>query len=119
MRNCKHPPGYRFYVQRFGTHETEPRPTTLECDLCRAQLPLGPSDESDPRVAVEVRAAEIAATLRETKVPSLNECEQHGWETHANDDIAPPILCGRQKFDSGYLAREIVNHAIATHGSEA
>lgn len=83
------------------------------CTHCGVRLPLGPSNETDERVAVELRAATIAATLRDTHVPSLTECEQHGWETHANIDEGVrdlPILCERDDFHAGYLARCIVEH---------
>lgn len=78
------------------------------CFDCASYIPLGPSNDADERVQIEIRAAEIAGTLKVTDVPSLNGCESHGWEAHANG--MKPVLCVHKDFNAGHLAREIVTH---------
>jgi hypothetical protein len=81
------------------------------CADCGSWLSLGPSNDTPPEVQQEIRAADIAATLRDTNVPRFTECEAHGWEAHANDIAACPILCEPpEDFHAAYLARCIVTH---------
>ena len=81
------------------------------CSVCWGYGALGESNDADERVGVEIRAAEIAATLAATQVPVLNECERHGWECHANAGTAFPILCEARDFHAGWLARVIAENS--------
>ena len=101
---CKHPRAKRMFINHADWD------CLYDCNICTVcgeWMSLGESDETDKRVAIEIRAAEIAATLHDTRVPKLSECEEHGWETHANDDARFPVLCDRNQFQAGYLARVI------------
>jgi hypothetical protein len=82
-----------------------------------AWLSLGPSNDSPEAVRIEIRAAEIAATLADSRVPHLSRCQEHGWEAHANNLAAAPILCEPpEHFHIGWRAREIVQHASMPGG---
>jgi hypothetical protein len=57
----------------------EPGADARLCSSCREWLPLGPSNDDDPRVAVEARAAEIAAYLGDGPLT----CFDFGWHGEA------------------------------------
>ena len=79
------------------------------CDDCLDYVPLGPSDETDPRVAVEIRAAELAVLSVERRDSApIGWCSIQEWlGLDADDDIGEGYL-------AGYLARCIVDHDSAT-----
>lgn len=86
-----------------------------QCERCGAWLSLGPSDETDPRVAVEIRAAELAVAsdgnylaFRDIATPP----EFWGWHMHmySYDDDE---IDADGEHAAGYLAR-----AIAAHDTE-
>jgi hypothetical protein len=108
MRRCRHKRSREFAALLLYTEDKANPVTRRWCFDCGSYLSLGHSDETDERVAIEIRAAEIAATLKATNAPSLSECEQHGWEAHANG--MRPVLCENGDFNAGHLAREIVTH---------
>lgn len=91
----------------------------FRCCDCGAWLSLGPSDETDERVAIEIRAAEIATNA--ARGVGLgghrpNHCTgEHCWHWHERDDSGPCCYCGDDvglftTCDVGLLAREIVTH---------
>jgi hypothetical protein len=78
------------------------------CDDCGTWLPLGPSDESDERVAEEIEAARLAAHLQFDDFPDdepEDEWADYGWAAHASDcDVYEGTW-------HGYLARQIATHS--------
>lgn len=78
---------------------------TVECERCGEWFPFGPSDEAQVAVALELRAAKIAAGP-----PRMSPNERDGWMAYGRgafpcrDDAASV---------TGYLA-----HAIAHHDEE-
>jgi hypothetical protein len=87
---------------------------TYECGKCHAWLSLGPANDADPRVAVEVRAAEIASIGRDAASMwmsnEMSDSERDGWGTHMRDWDHITIEGAEW---AGYLAA-----AIASHGDE-
>lgn len=85
----------------------------LTCADCGFDLSLGPSDETDPRVAIEIRAAEIASSGvgRPSWNPAVAYAARCGF-----DDKQPAFAwsCGwdglERAWEAGYLARCIVDH---------
>lgn len=82
----------------------------VTCDACGRWLPLGPSDETPERVAIEIRAAELAfngGPIRTCDNSMPEDCEGCGWDcwplVDAMHDAAPAQW-------AGYLARAIVKH---------
>jgi len=75
------------------------------CTSCGHWLPLGHSDESDPRVAVEIRAAEMIQDIERTgwTVLSRNGEEGRGWDC-AESNMADHS----DAWHAGYLARVMV-----------
>lgn len=133
MRECKVSPRGAHYsatIRDFdpiGGHRREVR----SCCYCNEVTPLGPSDEFDPRVASEIRAAEIAAhRLGWLCLDTIDKQEMIGF-AHSERGA---VDC--EKWSAGYLAKCIVEHdwtpesardrleqrrnahAITTHGSE-
>lgn len=84
------------------------------CYGCGMRMGLGPANDADPRVAVEVRAAEIASIGRDAASMwlsnEMSDSERDGWETHMRDWDHIRIEGAEW---AGYLAR-----CIATHGDE-
>lgn len=78
------------------------------CGNCGAWLSLGHSDETDERVALELRAATIAAD----KKAKMSMCEAFGWEALLAPKFSTdPVDAGySNKWHAGYLARCIVEH---------
>jgi hypothetical protein len=57
------------------------------CGDCGTWLPLGESDETDPRVAVEIEAARLAAHLHFDDFPEdepEDEWADYGWAAHTS-----------------------------------
>lgn len=84
------------------------------CIDCGEQLSLGYSDEkASDAVRVEIRAAEIAASVYEPTdafiVEDLTACERMGWCGWI-DERSIGILSEH----AGYLAREIYDHKEPT-----
>jgi hypothetical protein len=74
------------------------------CSSCREWLSLGESNDDDPRVAVEVRAAELAARRGFGSFANCGAgCERCGFVTHKNDMKDMPVLCDARQFNAGYL----------------
>jgi hypothetical protein len=88
----------------------------LVCDDCGAWLPLGPSNDAPAAVAVEIRAAEIAALGIGTPLLWIARDEEHGWRDFANEDGGGDCHCSEavrhddKNWHTGYLARCIVEH---------
>ena len=77
------------------------------CSDCGAWLPLGPSNDSGDAVAVEMRAAEIAAfcCIRDSWLAcKVSDCERDGFDLDGNDEPSCPAE------EVGYLARCIATH---------
>lgn len=75
----------------------------LLCLNCQKQLPLGASNDDDPRVAVEIRAAELAVLKRGAF--TSHEANQ-GWAAWHHDwPTDPPV-----DSQAGWLAAAIANH---------
>lgn len=77
------------------------------CDRCGEWLPLGPSNDDDEAVLVEMRAAEIAAfcCIRDAWLAcKVSDCERDGFDLDGNDEPSCPAE------ESGYLARCIASH---------
>lgn len=103
-RACRHPHSQR---QRINHADWD---LCYDCNICRAcghWLSLGESDETDPRVAVEIFAARIAA--------DDGRCGDftawNGWHAHATGEDDHSM--GIPEWHAGYLAR-----CIATHSPE-
>lgn len=120
---CKHryPRIYVRYSGEYNQPLAKMAETAGPCLDCGAWLSLGYSDETP--VAVEVRAAEIAATY-----PTLHSlrcaiergevdgAEYAGWIEHAFDSAKVPEQEGEW---AGYLARCIVEHDAALRAAAA
>lgn len=81
-----------------------------ECLDCGQWQGMGPSNDADERVAVEIRAAEIAASEQLPKCgdqPFEQKCERCGWE-----DWGGHVECA-PSWHAGYLARCIATHEEA------
>lgn len=126
MRGCKHNlhvyDGATVYAPHETTIPVDPlgfgpgyanAPGQHRCGSCWEVLPLGPSDETDPRIAVEIRAAEIAADGE----PSTNTRdgllirEGAGWHAAALGFDAD-WCTGDADCLAGFLANRITSHAI-------
>jgi hypothetical protein len=116
----------RWYAEFKSTKELPAIADALVCNSCGAWLPLGPSDETDERVAVEIRAAHIAATHRGLSSSiDLTAGEHFGWMGDETADImvyrdgepqldeGVPLNLESPNWLAGHLAR-----VIATHGDE-
>ena len=85
------------------------------CDDCLDYVPLGPSDETDPRVAVEIRAAELAGHMSwflggpGAPVDTIDKSELRGCSQHRNNGTP-----ANDHEHAGYLARCIADHDSAT-----
>lgn len=102
--------GYGWYLARVLEE-----PMAKRCLNCGATLPLGPSNDSDPRVQLEMRAAELATDADHMKrlihngIPGEDD-EVDGYLTSFNGKRAP----SNEAQWAGYLAR-----CISTHNKEA
>lgn len=75
------------------------------CVDCHEALPLGPARDTE-QTAIEVRAAEIAATWADDRIPSddIATSDCYGWRAHVAGMFPFP------EEEAGYLARAIVEH---------
>lgn len=92
-------------------------PQARVCKLCRAWLPLGPSNDDDERVRVEMRAAEISALLS-------NDAALYDWTLSNEEFVSFTAFEERRGWSvaessmrnhsnawlAGYLARCIWTH---------
>lgn len=100
--------------------------TVRLCLDCNAWLPLGPARDT-PQTAVELRAAEIAAQVRDAgEFDSARGTfgEAVGWHVSETfgDDGHPLIRYGADVAayggEAGYLANVIYEHDDATHDAD-
>ena len=83
---------------------------SAKCDVCDAQLALGPSN--DAGCEVEIRAAwleHVARTERHAPTVGFTRNEDFGWDEHQH----PAAYAHSAHIDkrlSGYLARELFTH---------
>jgi hypothetical protein len=111
---CKHP-----FFDRFAeTKGVLAEPTNLTmvrqyCGLCGAWLSLGESDETDERVAIEIRAAEIAASDDPHRVMGIDEAVGFS-DWYDGDAERPGTILNVRQVHAGYLARAIVMHKEPT-----
>lgn len=113
MSRCKHRIVDRRYWHndRWCDDVHNGEPCAVVCIFCREWLPIGQSNDEDPRVAVEIRAAEIAAGVKPAVNPAIAYAASCGY-----DDKQTPFAwgCGwvglENAWLAGYLAREIVEH---------
>lgn len=112
MIPCKHKDriAQTLVVRRVGGRQL----VRLKCDRCGAWLSLGHSDETPERVAIEIRAAEIAESYptlhsvrRAIDDGGTDGAEYAGWLQHAFDSQKHPEQFGEL---AGYLARAIATH---------
>lgn len=86
------------------------------CQSCGAWLPLGPANDEDERVKVEIRAAELA--VRKGFGSWANHgagCERCGYCAAKNDvHDSPTQQCKGHEYDAGWLAHEIQEHKDVT-----
>ena len=91
-------------------------PITLRCGACGAWLPLGPANDSDERVQVEIRAATLAARVLDERAAErltflsdigFDGAEIAGWIERQYDSNDAPSEFGEL---AGYLARCIATH---------
>ena len=119
---CRHPFFDRFIATRdVHTLDGQTRMTYEFCGVCGAWMSLGPSDETDPQVALEIRAAELAALYRAIEertlkgasrfIESLDGAELAGWIERQHDSAKVPEQSGEW---AGYLAKCIADHDSAT-----
>lgn len=98
------------------------------CGRCHEWLPLGPSNDSDPRVQLEMRAAELADAYnadagRWDGFVSLGMCSPQAEHAPL---IETDIIAGRKwqrdldDYYAGHLAAEIATHDTrrSTEGEE-
>lgn len=77
-----------------------------KCVSCGATMILGPANDDDPRVVVELRAAEIASAWKGRREPfdmpltaaEKSGCDKWPYLDPTNDELA------------GFLAVQIINH---------
>lgn len=98
----------------------EPRADKRRCTKCGTWLPLGPANDGDEHVRVEIRAAELATIKRwfdkrEYEAESYGALQFHnggtpgcnddgGWDNNATSEWV------------GYLARQIATHPNREEG---
>lgn len=91
----------------------------FRCLDCGAWLSLGEANDADPRVAVEIEAARIAAAFEADGGCELSSLERHGFADEALHLRGGCLidLTATMPARWGQLARVIVDHG-ATHGDE-
>lgn len=123
---CKHRDRYGYSLAQFFNREgielkgrlwESHLVAWMKCERCGDYMKLGPSNDDDPRVAVEMRAAEIAAVLddadalcdwtlsNETFVSFTTFEERRGWSIAESN-----MQTHSDAWQSGYLARCIAEH---------
>lgn len=126
MKGCKHktamgqmwrdglyggqPIGYWWYTfVQPGDAEHHDRVT---CMYCGAWLPLGPANDADPNVQIEIRAAEMAGAVATGPTWPWTLGQIMGWQTHdiATHPLGWPDDLLDDDEQAGYLARQIATH---------
>jgi len=106
-RRCRH----EHVVEKYNIDEL-PDPLELsyrECLDCDEWLPMGPARDDGPHaaaVAIEIRAAEIAAAGEAAHLGAMRDCEGCGWDLYTKKYCC---LHSDGMF-AGWLARAIVEH---------
>lgn len=106
------------FIKADGTYATAHESHLVQrmwCRKCRGYVPFGHSDETDERVAIEIRAAEIVdrhVNERGRLGLTGDMFEIDGWCAH-NTDV-DDRNADEPGFRSGYLARVIVEHRELT-----
>ena len=110
-------------------YECKREVTSVICYSCKQEQSLGPSDETDAHVAIEIRAAELAGDFHEgvgLGGHHPDHCDgEHCWHWFAQpgENDGPCCYCGHDGIvlpgienscQAGHLAR-----AIATHETES
>lgn len=118
MGKCKHPYAEMKYgectydTDGFIIYETE----YLECLDCEGWLPMGPANDADPAVQVEIEAARLAAEVRDdadvirTKYNTVVSDVGRGWWVHQVGLVERDEVTHRPEAQAGYLARVIHDH---------
>lgn len=137
MSKCKHEnvfvarghavqyaPGVERTVPGFGTGDC----AMVEVRICRGGvdgkpcgtwLPLGPSDETDPRVQLELRAVMLADDAGPPFRLNWSPDEEHGFRDYTNEDRGGDCSCrdahrhDERTWHAGYLAAAITSHSKA------
>lgn len=119
MRKCKHRCPYDASSVDI-LNEAEPRVSLLgqrRCMDCGEAVPYGPSNDEPEAVKVEMRAAEIAATLDPGYWrPGMSDADVRagaGWNA-ADLGFADTWCSGDPECLAGYLARAITTHQDPT-----
>ena len=124
MARCKHenadhlmPGQWLTLVDDLGEHPIHVvQCEQFRCIECEAWLSLGPSNDADPNVQVEIEAARLAALHRDgRRIPhngtrgrgTATGCAGCGWNL---EHRSAPLLDGKRNTDAGYLARCIAQH---------
>jgi hypothetical protein len=113
---CKHiqPRRYVRYLGEFNQPLATMAEVTGSCLSCDAWLPLGPSDETEPRVALEIRATLLAERMSGVRNGTvLTRLEYCGWmneETFVAHGEVRPLDTNSVEWLAGHLARCIVEH---------
>jgi hypothetical protein len=103
-----HPDGYWYEASYLSRSQTD----AAVCQSCGAWLPLGPARDT-PATAIELRAAEIAASVSQWRIACKSQDEAEGWRAHQLDGD-PVHNPEHQQLDlrgwvasrwAGYLAR--------------
>lgn len=95
MAKCKHTQWTTIW--RFGLAFTR------RCVGCSARLPLGPANDNDPNVQIEIRAARLH--LSWTDRPTITDLEYDGWKAKNDDSItldSPDALAGWLSHEMSY-----------------
>jgi hypothetical protein len=83
---------------------------SVVCQDCGAWLSLGPANDDSDAVRIEIRAAELAARRGFGSFSNCGAgCERCGFVSFDRGTDGTPI-CKRSQFDTGFLARAILDH---------
>ena len=96
-------------------HRRSDEDVHLRCQSCGAIVPFGPSDDADPAVQIEIRAAELALDFPADDDSFDDIAEEVGRVSHELDDFAPSL----DDEWPGWLARQIATHDAAHLETEA
>lgn len=116
VKVCKHPAWWTMRLDGgFWVKCPEGEATHKECCQCHEHLTLGPSNDDDERVRVEMRAAELASgyTKERGVIDGTSLDEDVGWLIHVSEwthhdrERGTPVNDEQQ---AGYLARCIWTH---------
>jgi hypothetical protein len=82
------------------------------CETCGHWLSLGEANDADPRVAVEIRASELATKWKRVGGVRriITEAERTGWHRW------PYVTPEGDEESAGWLAAQILNHEFDLGG---